>query len=55
MALLACGGHINSGYFELLELQVSELIYHLEVVQAVQTRIHKDKEKPQWGEDLEWE
>lgn len=57
---MACGGHINPAYFQLLELQVSELLYHLEIVQAVQTRIHPEQtaegKAQAWaGGDIDWE
>lgn len=41
MAMVAaCGGHLTPTYFALLDTEISEVLYHLEVFQALQAKIH---------------
>jgi hypothetical protein len=53
--MLAAGGKASSGYFHLLDLQVSELLFHIDVYTSVQKRT-QPKEKPSgFGGDIQWE
>lgn len=36
----ACGGHLTPTYFQLLETEISEVLYHLEIFRATQERIN---------------
>lgn len=58
--LIACGGHLTPTYFELLNTEISEVLYHLEVFQATQAKINPkntpDGKLDGWGMgDLEFE
>jgi hypothetical protein len=64
MAALACGGHLNPAYFQLLNLDLSELLWHCEIVGEAQAAIAKaTKEKARKddpreaiaGVDMDWE
>lgn len=39
-ALLACGGTCNAAYFQLLETEISEALFHIELFQKLHRRLN---------------
>jgi hypothetical protein len=56
VAAMCAGGKANDGYFRLLELQISEFFFHVEVISRVMERSRPKQEKAGvYGGDIDWE
>ena len=56
---MACGGELSSGYFRLLDLQVSDMLFHISVVARVKERLNPKPESgiqiPGGVDSIDWE
>jgi hypothetical protein len=56
MAARATEGVLTTGYFMLLDCQISEFIFHMEVFSKVKYKLHPNPDKAsQIGGYMEWE
>jgi hypothetical protein len=37
--MVACGKHVSSSYLQMLETEISEVLYHLEIFEKMQGKI----------------
>jgi hypothetical protein len=40
--VVACGGYLSETYFRLMDTEISEVLYHIEVYRDVQARTHPE-------------
>lgn len=56
LAAMCSGGKATAGYFQMLELQVSEFLFHVEIINKVNERAQPKEDKSSvYGGSLEWE
>lgn len=57
--ILACGGSINPAYFNFLEMDITECLYHLYLFKDLKDRennLRKETKVSEWGfEGIEWQ